>query len=130
MNQAQLKILIFGGNGLLVSAIRSCIATKYIVCSLSHADSDITDAAAVAQQMGLFKPDNAINGAAYNDVDGAEQAPQAAYALNAHAPGVLARACEEAGALLVHFSTDFVFDGNKTTPYTEDDAPAPLSVIA
>jgi dTDP-4-dehydrorhamnose reductase len=124
----KLKILIFGGNGLLVSAIRSCIATDYAVHSLSHAECDITDAAAVAQPIQLFKPDIAINGAAYNDVDGAEQSPYAAHALNAHAPGVLARACAAGGALLVHFSTDFVFDGKKTTPYTEDDAPRPLGV--
>ena len=128
MINQQLKILIFGGNRLLVSATRSCIAANYVVHSLGHAECDISNGAAVAQQIQLFKPHIAINGAAYNDVDGAEQSPQAAYALNAHAPGVLARACEAAGALLVHFSTDFVFDGSKTTPYTEDDAPHPLSV--
>ena len=124
----KLKILILGGNGLLATAIRTCIATEYVVSSLSHTDCDVTDAAAVALQIQLFKPDIAINGAAYNDVDGAEHAAHAAHALNTLAPGVLARACEASGALLVHFSTDFVFNGQKSTPYTEDDAPQPLSV--
>jgi dTDP-4-dehydrorhamnose reductase len=76
------------------------------------------------------RPTHVINCAAYNLVDRAEDERDRAFALNAEAVGALAETSESLGATLVHFSTDYVFDGAKTTPYTEADAPAPLSVYA
>jgi dTDP-4-dehydrorhamnose reductase len=72
-------------------------------------------------------PNLIVNAAAYTDVDGAEDAPERAAQINARAPRVLAEAAEAAEAWLVHYSTDYVFDGKKRTPYTEDDAPKPIN---
>jgi dTDP-4-dehydrorhamnose reductase len=73
------------------------------------------------------RPDVVVNAAAYTAVDKAESDEGTARTVNAVAPGLLARACRESGALLVHYSTDYVFDGTKSTPYVEDDPVAPLS---
>ena len=75
-----------------------------------------------------MRPDVVFNATAYNRVDAAETEPAAAFAVNAFAPHFLARAAREAGALLVHYSTDYVFDGTAARPYREDDAPRPLGV--
>jgi dTDP-4-dehydrorhamnose reductase len=75
-------------------------------------------------------PEWIINAAAFNDVDGAETLPEAAFAVNGAGPGHLAEAAAVVGASIVHISTDYVFDGTKGAPYTEDDAPNPLSVYA
>jgi dTDP-4-dehydrorhamnose reductase len=87
---------------------------------------DVTDAAAVAELVGRSRPDVVFNATAYNKVDQAEAEPDAALAVNALAPRWLAAACREAGALLVHFSTDYVFDGTAGRPCREDDCPRPL----
>ena len=73
------------------------------------------------------RPDVVLNCAAYNLVDDAERDPGPAFAINATGVGLLAAACREAGALLVHYGTDYVFDGQKGAPYTEEDAPCPLN---
>ena len=88
---------------------------------------DITDPEAVARTIGEARPAAVVNCAAFNDVDGAEDAPGAALAVNAFAVRSLARACEAAGAVLVHYSTDFVFDGEAAQPYDEEARPAPQS---
>jgi dTDP-4-dehydrorhamnose reductase len=89
---------------------------------------DVTDPAAIARVLDRVHPDVLINAAAFNDVDGAEAAPGPAMAVNAVAAGHLARACRERGAVLVHVSSDYVFDGAKREPYREDDCPRPLNV--
>jgi len=89
---------------------------------------DVRDPAAVSRVLDDVRPDVVINAAAYNDVDGAESDPASAMAVNAVGPGNLARACRERGALLVHVSTDYVFDGAKGEPYREEDCPRPASV--
>ena len=91
---------------------------------------DIADAAAVNAAVDRVHPDWIINAAAFNDVDGAEQAPDQAFAVNAMGAGNLADAAARAGAAILHVSTDYVFDGSKGSPYTEDDRPNPLSVYA
>src|SRR5687767_11712332 len=95
---------------------------------LTRADLDLLDAASIARVLRDIGPTHVINAAAYNLVDRAEDEREQAFALNAEAVGVLADTAEALGATLVHFSTDYVFDGTKRTPYTEDDAPRPLSV--
>jgi dTDP-4-dehydrorhamnose reductase len=82
----------------------------------------------VRRSVAGFAPDAIVNAAAYTAVDRAESEPDAAYAVNARACETLARAAQHAGAWLVHYSTDYVFDGSGTRPWSEDDAPAPLSV--
>jgi dTDP-4-dehydrorhamnose reductase len=91
---------------------------------------DITDARAVMDAVAAIRPGLIVNCAAYNDVDGAESEPLAALAVNAFAVRSLARAAMGSGATLVHYSTDFVFDGTASEPYTEDAVPAPRSTYA
>jgi dTDP-4-dehydrorhamnose reductase len=93
-----------------------------------RAEIDVTDATAVNALVARERPDVVFNATAYNRVDAAESEPGAAFAVNAVAAHVLARAAREAGALLVHYSTDYVFDGAASTPYREGDPPRPLCV--
>ncbi len=91
---------------------------------------DLTDAALVEKTLAACEPDLVINSAAYNMVDVAEQEPQAAYQVNALAVRNLGVACRQLDARLVHFSTDYVFDGIKGSPYTEEDQTHPLGAYA
>lgn len=95
---------------------------------LTHADLDLLDHDATARVLRELRPTHVVNTAAYNLVDRAEDDRAAASALNAEAVGALADVCESVGATLAHFSTDYVFDGRRATPYSEDDTPAPISV--
>ena len=97
---------------------------------LPRADLDLLAPGAIRRVLRDVQPTHVVNCAAYNLVDRAEDEREKAFALNAHAVGELAEVCQAIGATLVHFSTDYVFDGTKATPYTEADAPAPLSVYA
>jgi dTDP-4-dehydrorhamnose reductase len=87
---------------------------------------DLTAPASVLKTLADFKPDVIVNAAAYTAVDKAESEPDAAMALNANGPARLAEAAERMGAVLIHVSTDYVFDGSKATPYFEDDPTAPI----
>jgi dTDP-4-dehydrorhamnose reductase len=89
---------------------------------------DVTDGQATSALISQIRPRVVFNATAWNRVDAAEADPAAAFAVNAFAPLLLARACRAAGALLVHYSTDYVFDGTTSRPYREDDTPGPLSV--
>jgi dTDP-4-dehydrorhamnose reductase len=95
-----------------------------------HRQLDIADVADVDAAVDRVHPDWIINAAAFNDVDGAESAPDQAFAVNAAGAGNLAAAATRVGASILHISTDYVFDGSKGAPYTEDDRPNPLSVYA
>lgn len=97
---------------------------------LTRADLDITDDRAVAGLVSAVAPDVIVNCASYNAVDEAEQRPVHALEVNAFGVRALARAAAARGALLIHYSTDFVFDGTGRTPYTEADTPNPQSVYA
>lgn len=96
------------------------------MCALTRRDLDITDLAAVERHIG--GGDLVVNCAAFTNVDAAEAEPEAAHAINAVGPGNLARACAQAGARLVHISTDYVFGGELRRPYEISDATGPLSV--
>src|SRR5688500_1481120 len=91
---------------------------------------DLADSDVVRRVVRDTKPDVIVNAAAYTAVDKAEAERERAAQANAIAPGVLGEEAKRLGALLVHYSTDYVFDGNKRSPYTEDDAPNPLSHYA
>jgi dTDP-4-dehydrorhamnose reductase len=98
------------------------------VHGVDHRALDVSDRQAVFAAVERVRPSWIINAAAYNDVDGAEGAPEQAFKINASGPGYLADAAARTGAEMVHISTDYVFDGRKGAPYTESDRPDPLSV--
>jgi len=125
-----MKLLITGAAGQLGSTFVDRGAPHHEVVGLARAQLDLTDAPAVLAHVQAVRPDVIVNCGAYNDVDGAESEPVTALAVNAIAVRTLARASAEVGATLVHFSTDFVFDGTGSKPYTEDDAPNPRSAYA
>jgi dTDP-4-dehydrorhamnose reductase len=120
--------MITGAAGQLAGALLQRLRRDHVVLSLTRAELDVTRHADVQQAVAASRPDVVINCAAYNAVDQAEDDAIAALACNALAVRSLARAAADAGALLVHYSTDFVFDGETDRPYEETAAPAPLSV--
>src|SRR5437867_4424806 len=125
-----MRIAVVGARGQLGAAIVHECSASHAVTALAHADLDVTDTAAVGAAMDRVRPDAIVNCAAYNDVDDAEHHPIQALNLNAFAVRALARAAEAHGAALVHYGSDFVFDGTATVPYTEEDRPNPRSVYA
>lgn len=123
-------VLVTGASGQLGRAIQH-VAPDYPKLNFIFASSsevDITDKAAILQFFEKHQPDFCINAAAYTAVDKAESEPDKAFAVNVTGSKNLAEVCNEFDTILLHISTDFVFDGNKTTPYTEDDIPNPQSV--
>src|SRR5438093_716916 len=126
-----MRIAVVGAGGQLGAAIaEACAAAGHETVAFTRADLDTTNDAAVAAAMARTHPDGIVNASAFTDVDGAEDAPVAALNVNAFAVRALARAAEAHNAVLVHFSTDFVFDGTASAPYTEQDRPNPRSVYA
>jgi dTDP-4-dehydrorhamnose reductase len=123
------RAMVTGAAGQLGSAIVRAFA-EWDVQAFTSARLDITDAAAVDRAVKTARPEIIVNCAAFNDVDGAETRPTDAFAVNAFAVRTLARAAEAVGARLVHYSTDFVFDGTATEPYAETAPPTPRSVYA
>ena len=123
----QPKVIIFGGGGQL--GVELCHEFERRAWSVQRMDRqtlDISDSTLVEQAIGQADPQVVINAAAYNQVDIAEKEPLAAYQVNSLAVRNLAMACRQSDALLVHYSTDYVFDGAKGTPYVEADPPHPL----
>jgi dTDP-4-dehydrorhamnose reductase len=120
------RILVTGAAGRLGAAVAEACTGAGVV-SHTRATLDITDPEAVRVAVAEAAPDVVVNCAAFNDVDGAEERPTDALAVNAFAVRSLARAAECAGAVFVHFSTDFVFDGSGEQPYSEDAPPSPRS---
>ncbi len=125
------KALVLGASGTLGQALCGYLpAAGWQVEALDRKDGDLTDAAMITRILGALRPDVVFNAGAYTNVDRAEDEPDLAFAVNAAAPETLARATTEAGAKLVHYSTDFVFDGEKESPYDETDPPSPQGVYA
>jgi dTDP-4-dehydrorhamnose reductase len=123
-----MRILITGAAGMLGLDVRAAaLAAGHDAVALSRADLDITDVAAVAEAFAAGGFDAVINCAAYTNVDGAQVDAEPARAVNGAGAGHVAAAAVRAGAWTVHVSSDYVFDGAKTTPYVESDATAPLS---
>jgi dTDP-4-dehydrorhamnose reductase len=123
------RVLVTGAAGQLGSFIVRAFE-GYEVVAAARRELDVTDPSAVAGVVSEIAPSLIINCAAYNDVDGAEDAPLDALAPNAFAVRSLARAASACGATLVHYSTDFVFDGEASVPYDEQAAPRPRSAYA
>ena len=122
------KILLLGKNGQLGWELKRTLAPLGDVIPLGRAELDLTDFRAIREAVREIKPQLIVNAAAYTAVDRAEIEPDVAMAVNGTAPGVLAEEGRRVEAALVHISTDYVFDGRKRSPYTEDDAPHPINV--
>ena len=125
-----MKVLVTGARGQLAGAIIEAYKDSAQVLAYSHDTLDIADFDAVMSRLEADRPDVIINCAAYNNVDLAEDEADKALTTNAFAVRVLARGAQSVGAVLVHYSTDFVFDGRGSRPYTEEDTPNPQSVYA
>ena len=125
------KALIVGSHGQLgIELVTELERRGYQVQAYSRAALDICDPGQVEQAVASFSPAVVLNAAAYNQVDLAEREPQAAFAINSLAVRNLALACRQSDARLIHFSTDYVFDGLKQSPYVETDATHPLGAYA
>lgn len=116
------EIVILGANGMLGHALTDVFVGAHL---FGHKDLDITDDRSVKRMIHDERPYAVINAAAYTDVDGCEDREEFALAVNGQGPGILASACAECDAILVHYSTDYIFDGSRQN-YREDDAPNPL----
>lgn len=121
-----MRVFVAGSEGQLGSALVRLLKDR-VAWSGGREALDVRDAEAVADAVRAARPDVVINATAYNKVDAAETETALALAVNAGGPRHLARAAREAGALMVHVSTDYVFDGTKGAPYEEEDPPHPLS---
>ena len=122
-----MRLLLIGKRGQLGWELERSLAALGEVTALSSADLDLVDPKAIRETVTRAKPDVILNAAAYTDVDRAELEPELALSINGVAPGILAQAARDVGAGLIHYSTDYVFDGRKDTPYSEEDPPAPIN---
>jgi dTDP-4-dehydrorhamnose reductase len=122
-------LLVFGGEGQLGRALGEAKApTGWRVTAVSRAAADITDADQVMRAIAAHEPAVVVNAAAYTAVDKAENDSKAAFLINEYGAGIVARAAAEAQAAVIHLSTDYVFDGQASRPWREDDPVAPLGV--
>ncbi|HEX6781969.1 MAG TPA: dTDP-4-dehydrorhamnose reductase [Solirubrobacterales bacterium] len=123
-----MKLLVTGAAGMLGRDVMLAAGNAgHDVIGYGRAELDVTDPAALARRLELAHPDVVVNCAAWTDVDGAETAEEAAFAINGKGAGNVAAAANEIEARVLHVSTDYVFDGAKGAPYVESDQPAPLS---
>lgn len=123
-----MKILIVGRSGQLSQALQKELAKDGQVIVLGQSGLNLANPEQIRQQVRQLRPRLIVNAAAYTAVERAESAPREAFAINAVGPGILAEEAARLGAPLIHYSTDYVFDGRKATPYVETDTPNPLSV--
>lgn len=121
-------IVLFGKNGQVGHGLTHRLAGCGELTALDAADVDLTQPGRIRESLRAVRPQLIVNAAAYTAVDQAEDEPDVAAAVNAVAPAVMAEEARALGAALIHYSTDYVFDGTKSVPYTEEDAPAPLGV--
>jgi dTDP-4-dehydrorhamnose reductase len=123
-----MKTIILGADGQLGSdLVQAFRARGHEVTALTHQDVEVSDAAALERQWERLKPAVVVNAAAFHNVELCESQPQTAFAVNALAARLMAAASVKHGFRLVHVSTDYVFDGAKGRPYTEEDSPRPLN---
>jgi dTDP-4-dehydrorhamnose reductase len=122
-----MRLLIFGKHGQLGRELWQLAQPLGEVTALDIEDLDLCDGQALQDKITQVAPHVILNAAAYTAVDRAEQEPEPARQINAVAPGIMAKCARKLKALLVHYSTDYVFDGKKGRPYTEEDAPNPIN---
>jgi dTDP-4-dehydrorhamnose reductase len=124
-----MKITIIGANGQLgTDLVQAFTAKGDEVCALTHSDIEITNLESTTRVLDRLGPDVIVNTAAMHHVESCEREPERAFAVNALGPRNLALAARDLGAILMHVSTDYVFDGSKGYPYDETDSPRPLNV--
>ncbi len=123
-----MKILLTGKNGQVGWELQRTLCIWGDVVALGSAELDLADPDAIVRTVREIRPDFIVNPAAYTAVDKAESDPELAMAINGTAPGILAEEAKRSGAMLIHYSTDYVFDGSKSGAYLESDAPHPLNV--
>jgi len=123
-----MKILLTGKHGQVGFELQRALAPLGEIVAVDHHECDLADPAAIRRLVAEVAPQIIVSPAAYTAVDKAESEPELAQAINATAPGILGQEAKKLGALVVHYSTDYVFDGTKQGAYTEDDTPNPQSV--
>jgi dTDP-4-dehydrorhamnose reductase len=122
------RILVTGHRGQLGSDLVTFLAAEHQVSGVDLPEVDITDLNQVLSAVRQFRPDVVIHAAAYTDVDGCESDSDTAFRVNSDGTWNVAQACADLGCRLIYYSTDYVFDGTKTTPYVETDLPNPKTV--
>ena len=124
-----MKVLLLGPNGQVGWELQRSLSPLGVLVALDrHNGGDLSQLSLLRQTIETLRPDMIVNAAAHTAVDKAESETERAHAINAQAPGVLAEAAQAIGALLVHYSTDYVFNGSGVTPWVEDATTGPLSV--
>lgn len=123
-----IRILLTGKNGQVGWELQRTLATLGEVIALDRQGMDLADPDSIRRAVREHEPGLIVNAAGYTAVDKAEEEPDLAMAINGTAPGILAEEARRLGAAVIHYSTDYVFDGTKSGPYTEEDAPNPLNV--
>lgn len=126
--KTRMRVVLTGASGMLASALRVCAPEGVDLIALSRAELDIGDGAQVEQQVATLRPDVLLNAAAYTEVDRAESHSEVAARVNGLAPGLLGKAAARWSAKVVHFSTDYVFDGLAESAYGEAAATNPINV--
>ena len=121
-------ILLVGKNGQVGWELQRTLATLGEVVAVDRQGMDLANPDSIRSAIRAVRPDLIVNAAAYTAVDKAESEPDLAMAINGIAPGIMAEEAKRLGAAMIHYSTDYVFDGTKASPYTEEDAPNPLNV--
>ena len=121
-----MKILLAGGSGQLAQELQPILLSSGEVIAVDRTRLDLSRPESIRQAMAEIQPDLVVNAGAYTAVDKAESEPELANAVNGIAPGILAEECEKLGASLIHFSTDYVFDGSHGSAYLETDSTDPL----
>jgi dTDP-4-dehydrorhamnose reductase len=122
------SILLLGSNGQVGQEIHNILAPQYKLIPLARPNIDLTQIDSLAQIIRDIQPKIIINAAAYTAVDKAETEPELATAINATAPEIIAAECQKIGSFLIHLSTDYVFDGEQTRPYQENDTTNPVNI--
>jgi dTDP-4-dehydrorhamnose reductase len=123
-----LKILLFGNTGQLGWELNRTLLTLGELVALDYPQINMADPGSLKPIIRAYKPNLIINATAYTDVDKAESEPEKAMMINGTSPGVLAEEALKSGAAFIHYSTDYVFDGNKGKAYTEEDEPNPINI--
>jgi len=123
-----MKILLFGKNGQLGWELNRTLMCLGELIAIDYPEVNFEKPKDVINIINQIKPDLIVNAAAYTNVDKAEEEPDKARLINADTPGEIARWCKKNNAVIIHYSTDYVFDGTKGSPYTEDDQPNPINI--